>query len=211
MAYFVFGLLIAVVVIGWAYWSALSSLRSRPTNNPNATARGTNELLRRDLAPVPGEPPGSGLDNHEEHVCLHQETASQDHVMTGDAPVEDEGNADDTVIDFPSLKPVEPTGLAGRHSLEQIIIALSRAEWVIRGGGTIRQACFDIGVSETTLLRWRRQYGGLSVDQLQRLETIETDNVSLKQQLNEFKAEMERLELENAALRKHLRRVGRVA
>jgi len=211
MAYFGFGLLITAVVIAWAYWSALSGLSSRPRNNPNATPRDTDAPLSRDLDPAQSEPLEAGLDNHEEHVRLHQAAASHDLVITDDASVENERDAEDTVIDSPGSKPVEATGLTGRHTLEQIIIALSRAEWVIRGGGTIRQACFDIGVSETTLLRWRRQYGGLSVDQVQRLETVETDNASLNQQLNEFKTEVERLELENATLRRRLRRVGRVA
>jgi transposase-like protein len=88
---------------------------------------------------------------------------------------------------------------------------LSRAEWIIRDGGTIRQACIEIGVSETTLLRWRRQYGGLSVDQLQRLKTTEDANASLQQQLGTLEAEVERLELENASLRQEFRRIKRVA
>jgi transposase-like protein len=118
---------------------------------------------------------------------------------------------DDHGIEVQGRQSQETTRLPARYPLEQIVLALSRAEWIIRDGGTIRQACIEIGVSETTLLRWRRQYGGLSVDQLQRLKTTEDANASLQQQLGILEAEVERLELANASLRQEFRRIKRVA
>lgn len=133
------------------------------------------------------------------------------HVITDDTPRDGEEATDDHGIEVQGRQSQETTRLPARYPLEQIVLALSRAEWIIRDGGTIRQACIEIGVSETTLLRWRRQYGGLSVDQLQRLKTTEDANASLQQQLGILEAEVERLELANASLRQEFRRIKRVA
>ena len=123
------------------------------------------------------------------------------HVITDDTPGDGEEATDDHGIDVQGWQSQGTTRLPARYPLKQIVLALSRAEWIIRDGGTIRQTCIEIGESETTLLRWLRLYGGLSVDQLQRLKTTEDANASLQKQLSILESEVERLELENASLR----------
>jgi putative transposase len=51
-----------------------------------------------------------------------------------------------------------------RFTPEQIIGKLREVEVVVARGATISEACRGIGVSEQTLYRWRREYGGMKVD-----------------------------------------------
>lgn len=68
-----------------------------------------------------------------------------------------------------------------QHSAEQIIVKLREAEVEISKGTTIALACKKIGVTEQTYYRWRKQYGGLRLDQARRLKQLEKENVRLKQ------------------------------
>jgi len=56
-----------------------------------------------------------------------------------------------------------------RFSVEQIINHLREAEVLLAQGKTIGEICRRIGVSEQSYYRWRREYGGLKVDQARRL------------------------------------------
>ena len=47
-------------------------------------------------------------------------------------------------------------------------------------GGTAAQACKQIGVTEQTYYRWRREYGGLKVEQAKRLKELEKENSRLR-------------------------------
>ncbi len=67
-----------------------------------------------------------------------------------------------------------------RHTPEQIIGKLREAEVVLATGGTVSLACKQIGVTEQTYYRWRREYGGLKVDQAKRLKEIEKENGRLR-------------------------------
>ena len=67
-----------------------------------------------------------------------------------------------------------------QHSPEQIIAKLREAEVDIAKGETIAQACKKIDVTEQTYYRWRKEYGGLRVDQAKRLKQLEKENVRLK-------------------------------
>ncbi len=67
-----------------------------------------------------------------------------------------------------------------RHTPEQIIGKLREAEVVLAQGGTVGQVCKQIGVSEQTYYRWRREYGGLKVDQAKRLKALEKENGQLR-------------------------------
>ncbi len=67
-----------------------------------------------------------------------------------------------------------------RHTPEQIIGKLREAEVVLTKGGTVGQVCKQIGVSEQTYYRWRREYGGLKVDQAKRLKALEKENGQLR-------------------------------
>ena len=67
-----------------------------------------------------------------------------------------------------------------RHTPEQIIGKLREAEVLLAQGGTIPEACKQIEVSEQTYYRWRKDYGGLRLDQAKRLKELERENGRLK-------------------------------
>ena len=63
---------------------------------------------------------------------------------------------------------------------EQIIRKLREVEILIAEGLPANQAVRRIGVSEQTYYRWRKEYGGMQVDQVKRLNALEKENVRLK-------------------------------
>jgi transposase-like protein len=66
------------------------------------------------------------------------------------------------------------------YTPEQIINRLREAEILLSQGATIGEASKRIGVTEQTYYRWRREYGGLRVDQARRLRELEKENSRLK-------------------------------
>ena len=67
-----------------------------------------------------------------------------------------------------------------RYSAEQIIAKLREAEVELAKGRKAAEVCRKLGVSEQTYYRWRREYGGLRVDQAKRFMELERENVRLK-------------------------------
>jgi len=67
-----------------------------------------------------------------------------------------------------------------RFSVEQIINHLREAEVFLSQGQTVGEICRRIGVSEQSYYRWRREYGGLKLDQARRLKVLEQENARLK-------------------------------
>ena len=67
-----------------------------------------------------------------------------------------------------------------RYSPEQIIRKLREAEVEIAKGVKIALVANKIGVTEQTYYRWRKEYGGLRMDQVKRLKQLERENVRLK-------------------------------
>ena len=63
---------------------------------------------------------------------------------------------------------------------EEIIGKLREAEIMINQGATVEEACRKIEVSKLTYYRWRKEYGGLRVDQAQRMKQLEKENGRLK-------------------------------
>jgi putative transposase len=63
-----------------------------------------------------------------------------------------------------------------RHSAEQIITALREAEVVLANGKTVAIVSRELGISEQTSYRWRKELGGMKVDQAQRLKELEKEN-----------------------------------
>ena len=66
------------------------------------------------------------------------------------------------------------------YTPEQIIRKLREAEVLIAEGMTIRNAARQIGVTEQTYYRWRKEYGGMKVNQAKRLKVLEKENFRLK-------------------------------
>ncbi len=67
-----------------------------------------------------------------------------------------------------------------RYAAEEIIGNLREAEVALAQGQTIGAVVRTLGISEPTYYRWRREYGGLRVDQAKRLKELERENSRLK-------------------------------
>jgi transposase-like protein len=67
-----------------------------------------------------------------------------------------------------------------RFTTEQIISNLREAEVELSRGKKVPQICKQLGVSEQTYYRWRKEYGGLRMDQAKKLRALEKENARLK-------------------------------
>ena len=67
-----------------------------------------------------------------------------------------------------------------RHTSEQIITALRDAEVGLANGKTVAMVSRELGISEQTYYRWRKEYGGMKVDQARHLKDLERENAQLK-------------------------------
>jgi len=67
-----------------------------------------------------------------------------------------------------------------RFTAEQIIGKLREAEVLLGQGLSIGEAIRRLGVSEQTYYRWRKEYGGMRIDQAKRLKELEAENARLK-------------------------------
>ena len=60
-----------------------------------------------------------------------------------------------------------------RHSAEQIVRKLREAEVELARGATVKDACRKLAITEHTYYRWRREYGGLKLNQAKRLKQLD--------------------------------------
>jgi putative transposase len=67
-----------------------------------------------------------------------------------------------------------------RYSPEEIIQHLRTVELEQANGSTLEEAARKIGVATQTVVRWRKEYGGLRIDQAKRLKELEQENTRLK-------------------------------
>lgn len=84
-----------------------------------------------------------------------------------------------------------------RHSAEEVVNKLRQADVELAKGQTIAAVCRLLGVTEQTYFRWRKEYGGLKVDQARRFKELEQENARLKRLLAE--AELDKAILREAA------------
>lgn len=77
---------------------------------------------------------------------------------------------------------------------EQIISKLREAEVLLSQGKTAAEASRAIGISEQSYYRWRKEYGGVSTEQVHRLKELEKENARLKRVVAD-------LSLDNAILK----------
>jgi putative transposase len=66
------------------------------------------------------------------------------------------------------------------HNPELIVKKLREADGIISSGGTIEQACKQLGISDATYYNWRRQYGQMKLDQVKQLKALQKENTRLK-------------------------------
>ena len=88
-----------------------------------------------------------------------------------------------------------------RHTPEQIIGKLREAEVKPAKGTAMAQVCKDLTVTEQTYYRWRKEYGGLKLDQAKRLKQLEGENGRLKRLLAD--AELDKAILKEVASGKY--------
>ena len=81
-----------------------------------------------------------------------------------------------------------------RGSSEQIIAKLREIEVLVGQGQTVGVACRQAGVGEAAYYRWRKQYGGMKIDQAKRFKEMGKENLRLKKLVAD-------LSLDNAILR----------
>jgi putative transposase len=67
-----------------------------------------------------------------------------------------------------------------RFSAEQIVTLLRQIEVVMAQGKSTPEACRETGISLQSFYRWRKEYGGLEMDQAKRMKDLERENVRLK-------------------------------
>ena len=84
-----------------------------------------------------------------------------------------------------------------RHSPEQIITALREAEVGLARGKSVKLISRELGITEQTYYRWRREYGGMKVSQARRLKELERENGRLKRAVADLT--LDKLILEEAA------------
>ena len=81
-----------------------------------------------------------------------------------------------------------------RYTAEQIISKLREAEVLLSQGQTVAQASKQLGVSDQTYYRWRRELGGMRTSQVRKLKDLEKENARLKKLVAD-------LSLDNAILK----------
>ena len=84
-----------------------------------------------------------------------------------------------------------------RHTPEQIITALREAEVAQANGKTVAEVARDLGISEQTYYRWRKEFGGMKVDQARQLKELQKENARLKRAVANLT--VDKLILEEAA------------
>jgi putative transposase len=77
---------------------------------------------------------------------------------------------------------------------EQIITMLREAEVLLSQGATAAEVVRKLSISEQTYYRWRREYGGMRIEQAKRLKELEKENTRLKKLVAD-------LSLDNAILK----------
>ncbi len=85
-----------------------------------------------------------------------------------------------------------------RHTAEQIITKLREAEVLQAKGMSMEEVLRQLGISDATYYKWRKEYGGLRVDQAKRLKELEQENSRLRKVVSD-------LSIDNAILKEAAR------
>jgi transposase-like protein len=76
-----------------------------------------------------------------------------------------------------------------RYKPEQIVSLLRQIEVEIANGKTTPQACKEAEITQQTYYRWRKEFGGLKLDQAKRMKELERENAKLKRLVAELSLE----------------------
>lgn len=83
-----------------------------------------------------------------------------------------------------------------RYKTEEIIKILREVEISTAKGQSAEQAIRSCGISEQSYHRWRKEYGGISIDQAKRFKEIEKENMRLRKAVSDLT--LDKLILEEA-------------
>jgi putative transposase len=72
---------------------------------------------------------------------------------------------------------------------EQIVGKLRQIEVLVSQGKTVRQACKEAGITDQTFYRWRKEYGGLQVEQAKKMRDLQRENAQLKRAVADLTVE----------------------
>jgi transposase-like protein len=73
-----------------------------------------------------------------------------------------------------------------RYPPEEVVNKLREADVLIANGKSILEACKAIEVTDQTYYRWRREYGGLKLDQVKRIRELEQENTRLRKAVSDL-------------------------
>lgn len=73
-----------------------------------------------------------------------------------------------------------------RDKPEEIVLKLRQVEVLQGQGRSIADAVRQIGVTQNTYYRWRKEYGGMTRDQLKRLKALEAENQRLRRAVSDL-------------------------
>jgi putative transposase len=76
-----------------------------------------------------------------------------------------------------------------RYKPEQIVTLLRQVEVELANGKTTPQACKEAEITQQTYYRWRKEFGGLKLDQAKRMKELERENAKLKRLVAELSLE----------------------
>ena len=87
--------------------------------------------------------------------------------------------------------------MARRPKPEEIVSKLRQVDVLVSQGKSVADSVRSIGVTEVTYYRWRKEYGGLKLDQIKRLKNLETEYLRLRKAIADLT--LDKLILKEAA------------
>ena len=73
-----------------------------------------------------------------------------------------------------------------RYRPEEIIAKLREAEVLLGRGKQVAEVVKELGIHEVTYYRWRKEYGGMRLDQMKRLKELEQENARLRKAVSDL-------------------------
>ena len=78
-----------------------------------------------------------------------------------------------------------------RHTADQIIAKLRRADVLLGQGVKVPEICKQLGIAEQTYYRWRQKYGGMQLEMAKEFRALKKENARLKKVVAEQALDME--------------------
>ncbi|MFT5508475.1 MAG: putative transposase [Hyphomicrobiaceae bacterium] len=73
-----------------------------------------------------------------------------------------------------------------KHKPEEIVVKLRQVDVLTSQGSTVADAIRQIGVTEITYYRWRKEFGGLQTNQVRRIKDLEQENARLRRTVSDL-------------------------